>query len=172
MSRRVVARARVQGDQQPSGAATTKKSERGAAVLEFALVAPILLALLAGIISYGFMLSFRQGISQGAAEGARAAAVAPAAADATDKETAARNAVNQALDSYGVSCSGTTLMKDGDTVGSCAVSIAPCANNSSKDCASVRVSYAYRDNPIMPSFPGLGVTLPEELDYTAVAEVS
>ncbi len=169
MSRRVYARARAQGDQQPSGAA---KNERGAAVLGFALVAPILLALLAGIISYGFMLSFRQGISQGAAEGARAAAVAPAAADLTDKETAARNAVNQALDSYGVTCSGTTLMKGGSNVGTCAVSIAPCTNNSSKDCASVRVSYAYRDHPIMPSFPGLGVTLPENLDYTAVAEVS
>jgi len=130
------------------------------------------LALLAGIISYGFMLSFRQGISQGAAEGARAAAVAPAAADLTDKETAARNAVNQALDSYGISCSGTTLLKEGSTVGSCLVSIAPCTNNGSKDCASVRVSYAYRDHPIMPSFPGLGVTLPESLDYTAVAEVS
>ena len=169
MSRCVISRACAKKNQQPSGAA---KTERGAAVLEFALVAPILLALLAGIISYGFMLSFRQGISQGAAEGARAAAVAPAASDLTDKETAARNAVNQALDSYGISCSGTTLTKDGSTVGTCAVSIAPCTNNASKDCASVRVSYAYRDHPIMPSFPGLGVTLPEELDYTAVAEVS
>lgn len=170
MSRRIPPRARAAGDHRESSG--EEESERGAAVLEFALVAPILLALLAGIISYGFMLSFRQGISQGAAEGARAAAVAPAAADLTDKETAARNAVNQALNSYGITCSGTSLMKDGGAVGTCSVSIAPCMNNGSKDCASVRVSYAYRDHPIMPSFPGLGVTLPEELDYTAVAEVS
>lgn len=169
MSRCGYARARALEHRHSGGG---NKGESGAAVLEFALVVPLLLAILAGIISYGFMLSFRQGISQGAAEGARAAAVAPAAAAIGDKEIAARNAVNEALESYGVSCSGTTLLKGGNTVGTCAVSIAPCTNNGSKDCASVRVNYAYRDNPLLPSFPGLGVTLPEKLDYTAVAEVS
>lgn len=169
MSRGAYARARAEGDRRFSD---DTRSENGAAVLEFALVAPILLALLAGIISYGFMLSFRQGISQGAAEGARAAAVAPTGASTTTKETAARNAVNQALDSYGVTCSGTTLLKGGEVVGTCSVSVAPCTNNGSKNCASVRVAYAYRDNPILPSFPGLGITLPENLDYTAVAEVN
>ena len=50
-------------------------SERGAAAVEFALVVPLLLLLIFGIISYGMMLSFRQGLTQAASEGARAAAV-------------------------------------------------------------------------------------------------
>jgi Flp pilus assembly protein TadG len=148
------------------------KSERGAAAVEFALVTPLLVGLVFGIISYGYMLSFRQGISQSAAEGARAAAVSPAAMTLTDKESAARTAVNRALQSYGVTCSGTSLVKDSDTVGTCSVTINTCTNNSTRSCASVRVNYAYRDHPLLPSFPGLGGSLPEKLDYTAVAEVS
>jgi Flp pilus assembly protein TadG len=166
MSRRALSRARVRVSRK-------SRNERGAAALEFALVAPLLFGLILGIISYGYMLSFRQGISQGAAEGARAAAVAPASFSAGDKASAARKAVNDALEGYGVSCSeGGMLSKDGESVGTCSTTVAACANNASRQCASVRVNYAYRDNPLLPSFPGLGAALPEALDYTAVAEVS
>ncbi len=48
------------------------RRERGAAAVEFALVVPLLLTLVFGIISYGYLLSFRQSLSQAAAEGARA----------------------------------------------------------------------------------------------------
>ena len=143
--------------------------ERGAAALEFALVAPLLFALIFGIIGYGYMLSFRQGISQGAAEGARAAAVE---FNSANQSTVALAALNRSLSSYGISCSGTSLLKGGVTVGTCSVTIAACANNATKDCASVRVNYSYRDHPLLPSFPGLGNAMPEHLDYTAVAEVS
>jgi Flp pilus assembly protein TadG len=162
MSCRVYLRARARG---------TRRSGRecGAAALEFALVAPLLFALLFGIISFGYMLSFRQGISQGAAEGARAAAVE---FNSANQSTVALAALNRSLESYGVSCSGTSLTKDGDTVGTCSVTIANCSNDATKTCASVHVTYAYRDHPLLPSFPGLGATLPEDLDYTAVAEVS
>jgi hypothetical protein len=115
------------------------------------------------------MLSFRQGISQGAAEGARAAAVE---FNSANQSTVALAALNRSLSSYGVSCVGTSLIRSGETVGSCSVTIAACTNNATKECASVRVNYAYRDHPLLPSFPGLGGTMPEELDYTAVAEVS
>ncbi|HET7735433.1 MAG TPA: TadE family protein [Nocardioidaceae bacterium] len=148
------------------------RSERGAAVVEFALVSTLLITLVVGIMSYGYMLSFRQGISQGAAEGARAAAVAPATFSAAQKQTAAQNAVNQALDSYGVQCDGTNLVRNGSSVGSCSVTIGTCANNTAKQCASVLLDYGYRANPLIPSFPGLGVTLPSNLRYTSVAEVS
>lgn len=157
------ARAQVQG---------RSRSERGAAALEFALVTPILMGLLLGIISYGYMLSFRQGISQSAAEGARAAAVLPGSTVTTAKADAARAAVNRALAAYDVTCSGTELRRDTTVVGTCAVSIATCTNNTAEQCASVRINYAYRQHPLLPSFPGLGGTLPEKLDYTAVAEVS
>jgi Flp pilus assembly protein TadG len=147
------------------------RDQRGAAVVEFALVASILVTLVIGIISYGYMLSFRQGISQGAAEGARAAAVA---ATAAAQKPDAVDAVNEALNSYGVSCNETTskLMRSGSPVGTCSVVIAACTNNAAQTCASVNLDYAYRDNALVPSFPGLGVLLPENLSYTSVARVS
>jgi len=153
------------------------KNEKGAAALEFALVAPLLLMVLLGIVSYGYMLSFRQGMSQGAAEGARAAAVAVAAATPEQKSAAAVGAVNDALESYGVTCVGATstvpgnLVRDGGNVGTCGVTIANCVNNTAAQCATVSLNYAYRAHSLVP-LPGLGVVMPSNLVYTAVAQVS
>lgn len=152
-----------------------RDSERGAAAVEFALVVPLLLLLLFGIIGYAYMLSFRQALSQGAAEGARAAAVSPLPV-AADKQQAALDAVNEALDSYGVTCSGTAvgsnLMKGTTDVGSCSVATAACTNDGTKDCVTASLDYEYADHPLLPSVPGLGIVLPDHLRYRAVAQVS
>lgn len=137
-------------------------TERGAAAVEFALVVPLLLLLVFGIIQYGYMLSFRQALSQAAAEGARAAAVAPSALTAAQKQDAAGNAVQQALDSYDVTC--------GSSVMTCAITIIPCPQDTTKDCAQVALSYDYGERPLMPKVPF--VPVPDTLSYTAVAEVS
>lgn len=152
-----------------------RADERGAAAVEFALVVPVLLLLLFGIIDYGYMLSFRQALSQGAAEGARAAAVSPLPV-AADKEQAALDALNDALESYGVTCAGTAagsnLLKGTTDVGSCSVATAACVNDGTKDCVTAALDYEYADHPLIPSVPGLGVVLPDHLEYDAVAQVS
>lgn len=169
------------------GRTTRRRGNRGAAAVEFALVAPLLFLLLFGIISYGYMLSYRQALSQGAAEAARSAAVLTASASTTDKTTAATAALNQSLNTYGVSCSiagGATtgnLVKGGSTVGTCTVGVFDCSSVSTAnpvqttatpDCIRVYVNHFYSANPLIPSFPGLGVVLPANLSYTAVAQVS
>lgn len=160
-----------------SFAGNRRRDDKGAAALEFALVAPLLLMVLLGIVSYGYMLSFRQGMSQGAAEGARAAAVAIAASTPAQKSAVATLAVNDALSSYGVTCVGATatvpgtLVRDSVTVGTCAVGIAACTNNTAVNCATVSLDYAYRDHSLVP-LPGLNVVMPSNLKYTAVAQVS
>lgn len=140
--------------------------------MEFALVVPFLVLLLFGIISYGYMLSFRQAISQGAAEGARAAAVAPVAFTDLEVRNAAKNAVNEALGSYGVTCDGASLRYRGNSAGTCAIAVAACVNDATQRCASVSLNYGYRDNSPIPTFPGVGLVLPKDLVYTAAAEVS
>ncbi|KRB77271.1 hypothetical protein ASE01_11075 [Nocardioides sp. Root190] len=145
------------------------RDRRGAAAVEFALIMPILLLLVFGIISYGYMLSFRQAISQAAAEGARAAAVAQRDAD---QQPDALAAMNEALESYGVTCAGGVLSRDGGGVGTCAVSIATCAGEAaSVRCVTVTIDYNYADNPLLP-VPGVGIVLPDNLRYSAVARVS
>lgn len=53
----------------------TLRSERGTALIEFALVAPLLFLLLLGILDFSRGLSYYSDVTQLAAEGARAAAV-------------------------------------------------------------------------------------------------
>jgi Flp pilus assembly protein TadG len=143
--------------------------ERGAAAVEFALVVPFLLLIVFGIISYGYMLSFRQALSQGSAEGARAAAVSAADDDAT-RTAAALASLNDSLDLYGVTCADGALVRAGDTVGSCSLTIAPCDNDATAQCATLDVDYAYADHPLLPDLPL--VPLPDSLHYSAVARVS
>ncbi|MBC2962095.1 TadE family protein [Nocardioides deserti] len=143
--------------------------------MEFALVVTPLLIIVFGIISYGYMLSFRQAISQAAAEGARAGAVL-VYPDAGDVEDAAVARMNEALSSYGVTCSGvapdSALTRDGAPAGTCSIEVDACAGDSSKQCITATVAYEYRDHSLLPTVPGMGVVLPETLRYSAVAEVS
>jgi Flp pilus assembly protein TadG len=145
--------------------------------VEFALVAPLLMVLVFGVISYGYMLSFRQALSQGAAEGARAVAVSPYPGS-TDKEQAGLDAINDALgvDAYGITCtgvaSGSPLKKGSLTVGTCSVTTASCEADPSKDCVTVSLDYRYKDHPMLPNFPGVGLLLPAHLTYQATARVS
>jgi Flp pilus assembly protein TadG len=133
--------------------------ERGAAAVEFALVVPLLLLILFGIISYGYMLSFRQAISQGVAEGARAAAVAPVGSDHVALATAA---IDEALSGYqGITCGSTVA---------CTIAVDPCAT--SPAYATVTVDYDYGSRPLTPALPGLGLVMPDHLVYTSTVEVS
>lgn len=52
-----------------------KKNESGASLLEFALIAPMLIMLVMGIIDFGWLLSQQQDVRHGAREAARLAAV-------------------------------------------------------------------------------------------------
>jgi Flp pilus assembly protein TadG len=142
-------------------------------LVEFALIVPILIALVFGIISYGYMLSYRQALGQAASEGARAAAIVPSGMVEATKTAKARTALNDALGSYGVSCTGTALMRGTSTDGSCSITPkGPCPADPARFCTTVTVTHNYRDKPLIPSFPGLGITLPEKLTYRAVVEVN
>lgn len=137
------------------GCARARRDVRGAAAVEFALILPVLMILVFGIINYGDMLSVRQSVSQAASEGARAAAVNPG--DDAAKMVAARKAVDAALAAQKQKCSAT----------GCTVTIAPCVGELTKNCATVVVEIDY-DTIIA----GFGLVLPDNLSYTAVARVS
>lgn len=58
----------------------TGKKRRGAAIVEMAIVTPLMLMLLLGTIQYGYLFMVRQSIVRAAAEGARVATL-PGATD-------------------------------------------------------------------------------------------
>lgn len=80
--------ARISAIARRSRRGTAARRDSGASALEFALVVPILLVLVMGIIEFGFMFQAQLALTHAAREGARLAAV--------DKYDAAK-VVNQAF---------------------------------------------------------------------------
>lgn len=151
--------------------ALRRSEDRGAAAVEFALVVPLLLLLVFGVISYGFMLTFRQAVSQAAAEGARAAAVAPSTTSTGDRQARAVAAINDVLSVHGVTCSGGSLVRSGSSAGTCTVSApATCTagGGTTATCVKVTLTYNYKDNQLIP---GIGSLLPMPSALTYVSEV-
>jgi len=139
-----------------------RHDERGTAVVEFAIASVVLLVLLFGIITYGYMLSFKQGLTQAAAEGARAAAVvsnASAPGVAATAVVPALNAFNKNCSSAGMSCTYSVLPAD-----------TGCAAGT--NCIRVQITYDYKNHPLMPVFPGLGLLLPDTLTATSIVRTN
>lgn len=136
------------------------RQERGAALVEFSIASALLLVLLFGIISYGYALSFKQGLTQAAAEGARKAAVAT-----SDYQNAAATAVTKAVKAFDKTCGTGGL--------TCTYDMTAAATGCAADniCMRVRVSYDNDHYPLMPKFPGLGLLLPGTLQSTSITQL-
>ncbi|NIJ36904.1 Flp pilus assembly protein TadG [Sphingopyxis panaciterrae] len=70
------------------------RSERGAAMIEMAIVLPLFIALLMGILVYGQYFLLAHSVQQAANDGARAAIVG---LDATDRRAIATRAIDRSL---------------------------------------------------------------------------
>src|SRR4051812_18003921 len=138
------------------------RGENGVEMLEFALVIPIFVFVLYGLIAFGVMLSGKQTIVHAASEGARAA-VGAAPNDAA-QVSAARERVRQAmnsLDKYNV-----------DDPAMFSATPSACPGGIAARCITVKVTYPYSDHPLVPPAPGLGLVMPNTLSSTAVVQVS
>lgn len=136
-----------------------RRDDAGAAAVEFAIVAPLLLLLLFGILGYGYVLSFRQALHQGAAEAARAAVVEY---DENLQGQDPEIAIDDALSSYGVTCASAGM--------TCEISEpAACASSASgAECVTVTVRYDLGGHPLLP-LPGLGLAFPDVLEHSTTA---
>lgn len=144
------------------------RHERGAAAVEFALVVMPLLVLVWGLISYGVMFSYRQALSQAAGEGARAAVAAPSASVWSASSTALGNALGQ----YHQVCGSSSGVQSASFLTCTVSSPTACVGDASHNCVTVTLTYPYRSHSLIPTFPGLGITLPSTLTFTSTVEVS
>jgi hypothetical protein len=142
-----------------------QNDERGAALLEFALVFGIFVFVLYGLIAFGMILSMKQTITHAAAEGARAA-IGVAQGDTSpangvdDRVDAAKARVNSALGAWNSAQKAATTI-DVTFPASCPTS-----------CIDVHVIYKYKDQPLVPPAPGLGLVTPDTLSSDAVVALS
>src|SRR3546814_13487189 len=77
---------------------TLAREERGAAIVEMALVLPLLLALLMGVLVYGQYFMLAHNVQQAANDGARASIVG---LDTADRSAVAHRAVARSLQAVG-----------------------------------------------------------------------
>lgn len=169
----------------PTGDARRSRGDDGAAILEFALVAVLLLTIVFGIINFGLILSFKQDMTRASAEGARAAAVAlpsPVVGSNDTRRLAGVAATNEAVDGFGKTCG-----VDGMT---CAVQIHDCDytvadtdfgatpdsngydNNAQPDCVTVKLVYDYAAHPLIVPVPLISGFLPDEIRSKSVVRLN
>lgn len=148
--------------------------ERGAAMVEFALVVVVLATFLSGIITFGLILASKQTITQAASEGARAAVSSPYDEDdlAVPASSApVKEALAQAERSLG--WLDRTCAADGDSM-TCTATMFKCPLDPSdpaspeRDCLSLEVRFNYANDPVIPVMPFIDKALPERISATAV----
>lgn len=76
-----------------SRAALFRRSDEGQAVVEFALIVPVLLLLVLGVFEFGRAWSAHQALTDAAREGARTAVIADPAITEDSVQTVVRNAL-------------------------------------------------------------------------------
>jgi Flp pilus assembly protein TadG len=159
------------------------QDERGAELIEFAIVVVLLITLLYGIISYGLILAAQSTVTQAAADGARAGIVEGTGTTtcglAQSVSTAGCTAVAQAATDLGWmdkgQCAevvnGTTVVT-GAGVTTCTANTETCPSNANATCLAVSVSYNYASSPLFPELPGLSVITPSTISSTNVLQLS
>jgi Flp pilus assembly protein TadG len=159
------------------------EDERGAELLEFALVVVLLITLLYGIITYGVILAAQATVTQAAADGARSGIVqgtGTASINSNTVSAAGLAAVQQASTDLGWMNKGTCYQTvNGTAVGgsssnpiSCAATTVACPSNAVNTCLSLTVSYNYASAPLFPELPGLSVITPSTISSTNVLQLS
>jgi Flp pilus assembly protein TadG len=124
------------------------RSESGLAAVEFALIAPLFLALVFGIIGYGIYFGAWIAVRHASAEGARAAV---AGLSTTERQTLARNMVKTIFTGYAPVFQWTEDMVTADAGG--------CTN-----CFRVQVTYKL---PGLKMLSELLPALPTEISVTS-----
>jgi Flp pilus assembly protein TadG len=131
---------------------TNGRTERGAAALEFVLVAPILILLLFGIVTFGFLFAQDLALSNAARQAARFAAVA--GHTCTQVQDEAISVADPLIDDLEYADVVVTMTEAGNP-GCGSTTAEPCRESTVG--SNVEVNITYVADVILP-IPGLGST--------------
>lgn len=135
--------------------------DRGAALVEFAVVVGLLLYLILGVVSFGVLLAVRHGLDEAAGEAARAAAISWDDPSTTEDERIETAEVS--LASSGVDCAPGPV--------TCDVRIEPCTGDA-RDCVTVALTHDRTIDAIVGRIPVLEAVLPDTIEASATAMVN
>ncbi len=138
-----------------SGPSGRRGRRRGQSMVEFALVIPIFMLILAGILDFGFALYSRMTVINAARDGARAAVMVP---DFSTITTVAQQAADSSAagagmtpSSVSVTCLQTSVSLTSPATIACGPTVVP------GDSVSVTVNYTYKT--FFPLFFGASFNL-------------
>ncbi|MEY2425861.1 MAG: hypothetical protein QOI61_1433 [Actinomycetota bacterium] len=141
------------------------RGDRGAALVEFALVSLIFVFFIYAIAVFGILLSTKNTVTHAAAEGARSALGVPDQPSATLRDRRIAQAATTVAES--LSHLGSNYDPN-DT----AVSIDPCGSGDPGDCITVTITYPWDKRPLVPQAPGMGLATPKTIHATAVVRLN
>lgn len=144
------------------------KRDRGAALVEFAIVAVLLMMFIYGIAAYGILLATKNNITHAAAEGARSALSVSELPAATLNARRIAQAQSTVATRLGYLGSKYQASDTAATIGLCE----PSNPADTTQCITVTITYPWSARPIIPSAPGLGIVMPDNLRSTAVVRLS
>lgn len=137
-----------------------RRDQRGLALLEFAIVAPIFFFILYALVVFGMALALKQSVTNAAAEAARSAVGCTTPCDPVAKATTtAQSRLSWLSASQKASLTVTVP--------------APAAcSGGSGTCITVTVSYPYDANPLVPSAPLIKQIQPKTISSIATVQIS
>lgn len=132
------------------------EDERGAVVIEFALVFVMFFMVMYGIVAYGVIFAIKHTLTQAANEGARAAV----------KDVGGLP--------ERIALAGTVAAESmawlGERAPAPVVTAEPCAATPFV-CVRVSLTYDYASSPLVPALPALGIALPASLVGQATVQL-
>jgi Flp pilus assembly protein TadG len=155
------------------------RGERGTAVLEMAIVAPLFFLLIFGMINFGYAFSVRENMIHSAQEGLRSALVA--GSNVTTQQCTAESAARaRMVGSIGTTRAGSESATSCTPGTPAAQSPAPdltvttssaACSNSPGTCLTVTMSYPYRNDEIV-AIPGFDNLAPGTISISVVERTS
>ncbi len=137
-----------------------QRRDEGASAVEFALVVPLLIMIVFGIIAFGIVLAQQQALSNAAREGARYGAVNLFAQSSGDPRTCASvvSKVRSVASTVGMSAAnvGVTVKRDGTSVCSSAAGSSTVSNSTTLPCVGgndasrLTVEATYQSSLVIP----------------------
>ncbi|RQS67063.1 pilus assembly protein [Burkholderia sp. Bp8963] len=144
-----------------------RRRQRGATAVEFALVFPMFFLIFYAIVTFGLIFAVQQNLTLAASEGARAALNYVPGTSTTSALTArAQNARGMAL---AYIAPGLKQYVDVPVPTPASCSYDP--SNANLHCVTVTVTYRYKDSPLVPNIPLLGMVLPNTLTSSATVQI-
>ncbi|MGU7779834.1 TadE/TadG family type IV pilus assembly protein [Burkholderia sp. PU8-34] len=145
----------------------TRRRQHGATAVEFALVFPMFFLIFYAIVTFGLIFAVQQNLTLAASEGARAALnYAPGTTTTLALAARAQNAQGMAL-AYIAPGLKNYVDVPVPTPASCSYD----PTNASLHCVTVTVTYRYKDSPLVPNIPLLGMVLPNTLTSSATVQI-